>query len=230
MNMGRVLEPIQQYCLDERLPPLTSLVVSKDRGKPGKGFIAWDARDPDGARELVYGFDWGTLRNPFEAFGPYEEPATIARQVFEKRIESTKAYTRIKVRGMAQIVFREELMLAYRGHCAICGASIPALLEAAHVVPWSDASDDERMSIANGLLLCRNHHALFDRGILVIGQDYTVTCTSDLLSVKQDGYEEATRYDASKLRVPEDSCHRPDPELIVRGNQLRAARSWCKSD
>lgn len=121
--------------------------------------------------------------------------------------------------------FREELMLAYRGHCAICGASIPALLEAAHVVPWSDASDDERMSIANGLLLCRNHHALFDRGILVIGQDYTVTCTSDLLSVKQDGYEEATRYDASKLRVPEDSCHRPDPELIVRGNQLRAARS-----
>src|SRR5688500_220219 len=39
-GLGQVLEPIQSYCLAERLPALTAIVVRKDSGLPGLGFIA----------------------------------------------------------------------------------------------------------------------------------------------------------------------------------------------
>src|SRR5687768_2122606 len=39
-GLGRVLEPIQSYCLLNGLPALSALVVNKETGLPGIGFIA----------------------------------------------------------------------------------------------------------------------------------------------------------------------------------------------
>jgi hypothetical protein len=39
-SIGDFLRPIQQYCSENQLPPLTSLVVQKHTGIPGDGFIA----------------------------------------------------------------------------------------------------------------------------------------------------------------------------------------------
>lgn len=39
-GLGKVLEPIQSYCLIRGLPPLTGLVVSKLTGLPSPGFVA----------------------------------------------------------------------------------------------------------------------------------------------------------------------------------------------
>jgi len=47
--------------------------------------------------------------------------------------------------------------------CVICGISIP--VEGAHIVPWCDR---EEFDIDNGLLMCNNHHALFDRFLFTI--------------------------------------------------------------
>jgi len=38
-GLGPVLEPIQSYCIERRLPPLTILVVKADTGLPGSGFM-----------------------------------------------------------------------------------------------------------------------------------------------------------------------------------------------
>jgi len=35
LNVGRILEPIQDYCLQKDIPPLTSIVVSATEMKPG---------------------------------------------------------------------------------------------------------------------------------------------------------------------------------------------------
>jgi putative restriction endonuclease len=43
-----VLGVIQDWCLRERKPPLTILVISQDNGQPGQGFIAWDSSNLDG--------------------------------------------------------------------------------------------------------------------------------------------------------------------------------------
>ena len=37
-GLGQLLEPIQSFCLLNKFPPLTILVVSAESGMPGSGF------------------------------------------------------------------------------------------------------------------------------------------------------------------------------------------------
>jgi hypothetical protein len=55
-GLGRLLEPIQSYCLVRQLPPLTLLVVSEVNGQPSSGFTATQQIPEE--RQRVYGFDW----------------------------------------------------------------------------------------------------------------------------------------------------------------------------
>lgn len=55
-GLGQSLEPIQSYCLLHELPPLTILVVKKDSGSPGPGFIAAGNIPRD--RQRVFEYDW----------------------------------------------------------------------------------------------------------------------------------------------------------------------------
>lgn len=55
-GLGKLLEPIQSYCLVKNLPPLTVLVVQKESGLPGPGFIA--AEQIPGTQMRVFEFDW----------------------------------------------------------------------------------------------------------------------------------------------------------------------------
>jgi putative restriction endonuclease len=60
-----VLSPIQDWCLDDKKPPLTILVVNQRWHRPGEGFIAWDVNDLKEGYEQVYSFPWSDLANPF---------------------------------------------------------------------------------------------------------------------------------------------------------------------
>lgn len=55
-DVGRLLEPIQSYCILENLPPLTSLVVGSRSGMPGEGFIA--ASNLPQAQAETFAHDW----------------------------------------------------------------------------------------------------------------------------------------------------------------------------
>lgn len=61
-GLGQLLEPIQSLCLNEKLPALTSLVVSGKSGMPGVGFIA--AEDIPAMHQEVFGFDWIGWKTP----------------------------------------------------------------------------------------------------------------------------------------------------------------------
>jgi hypothetical protein len=54
--LGKLLEPIQSYCMNRKLLPLTILVVSSVDGVPGAGFIA--ASDIPRVQQSVFSFDW----------------------------------------------------------------------------------------------------------------------------------------------------------------------------
>lgn len=60
--LGRMLEPIQSYCLVDHLPPLSILVVSDQTGIPGTGFIA--AQDIPRTQVEVFGSDWLAHTSP----------------------------------------------------------------------------------------------------------------------------------------------------------------------
>lgn len=54
--LGQLLELIQSYCLIEKLPPLTILVVSKKTGLPGSGFSA--VSEIPKYQIKVFEYDW----------------------------------------------------------------------------------------------------------------------------------------------------------------------------
>ena len=54
--IGGFLDPIQTYCQNKEIPPLTAIVVSDKTGSPGEGFIA--SEDVPKAQTEVFLFDW----------------------------------------------------------------------------------------------------------------------------------------------------------------------------
>lgn len=55
--LNRVLGHVAFFCIENGLPPLTSIVVGKGRGTPGQD-IPLDLSKLDAERERVYAHDW----------------------------------------------------------------------------------------------------------------------------------------------------------------------------
>ena len=58
------------------------------------------------------------------------------------------------------------LLLLERHQCNLCDINTTAVLRASHIKEWSKSSREERIDANNGLLLCANHDALFDRHLI----------------------------------------------------------------
>jgi predicted restriction endonuclease len=69
------------------------------------------------------------------------------------------------VRRQGQAGFRDVLMKAYEGRCAITGCMVERILEAAHIVPYQGEATNVA---ANGLLLRSDIHTLFDLNLLAV--------------------------------------------------------------
>lgn len=69
--------------------------------------------------------------------------------------------------------FRATVLTRYERTCPVSGVDHPALLDVAHVLPWSDYPN-HRADLGNVLPLSKIHHAAFDRGIFTIDQEYRV--------------------------------------------------------
>lgn len=83
---------------------------------------------------------------------------------------TTEALAIVKQRR-GQELFRKALMDYWGGACAVTGITIPELLRASHAKPWADcASDEERLNVFNGFLLCAHLDALFDRGLMTFDE------------------------------------------------------------
>ena len=72
--------------------------------------------------------------------------------------------------------FRKAIVALYDHRCALCGIRMRTpeghtVVEAAHIVPWSESYNDLP---TNGLCLCRLCHWSFDEGLMGVGKDYEV--------------------------------------------------------
>jgi putative restriction endonuclease len=174
LSVGRALGPVQTYCIEANLPPLTGLVVSKTTGLPGNGFVAWDVYDLDDGLEGVFRYPWASLMNPFAGFAEGQTEAGFVSQLLNDPAEAADVYSRIKNRGVAQRVFRRALMEAYGHSCCMCGNSFESALEAAHIVPWGDCDGQQRMDVRNGILLCSTHHRMFDAAEITVNLEHKI--------------------------------------------------------
>lgn len=63
--------------------------------------------------------------------------------------------------------FRNDLVIEFDGKCALCNINRKELLRASHIKSYSECSTvNEMIDYNNGLLLCVNHDALFDKGFI----------------------------------------------------------------
>ena len=64
--------------------------------------------------------------------------------------------------------FRKNVIDAWGGNeqCAVTGLAVPDILNASHIIPWSESSNAQRLSGENGLLLCTHLDRLFDRHLI----------------------------------------------------------------
>lgn len=82
-------------------------------------------------------------------------------------------------RRLHQTAFREQVILAYSGTCALCRLKHVELLDAAHIVPDSQPGGDP--VVQNGLCLCKIHHAAYDNNFIGVSPDYQATVRPDIL-------------------------------------------------
>ncbi|MGH9918080.1 MAG: HNH endonuclease [Nitrososphaerales archaeon] len=218
-----VLGEIQDYCLDAKLPPLTILVVNKRTHHPGAGFIAWDVDDWENGLPRVYDYPWQDRPNPFAFAQSGSTPEALAKRLVSKPEDAEVVYRRIRDRGYAQLVFRLALLRAYGQRCAFCGLSLRDALQAAHIVPWSEASSGQRVRPSNGLLLCSTHHALFDAHIMSVDLDRKIICDQNRLPGHrwtEIDNQISTSLHGHRIILPEDRRHCPSRVSLRRRANL----------
>lgn len=111
---------------------------------------------------------------------------SIVNQIYEEievREEVYESYNneverKIKVR-VTQGKFRDSLLKRDK-KCVICGLDIESILVASHIKPWSQSNDYEKQDENNGLLLCANHDALFDKGYISFDSNGSIIISSKI--------------------------------------------------
>ncbi len=108
----------------------------------------------------------------------------------------------VKIR-VNQSFFRKAVLAAYDFRCCITGLSLPELLNASHIIPWS-ANIENRVNPQNGLCLNAIHDRAFDRGLLTVTPDFRVKISPSIKSMNSDTaiQELLLRYDNSEIRLP----------------------------
>lgn len=93
------------------------------------------------------------------------EIQTLQNQLNASQVAGTDIQRTIKTR-ISQGAFRRLLLLTHHHKCCICDITNTSVLRASHIKSWAGSSPEERMDASNGLLLCANHDALFDKHLI----------------------------------------------------------------
>jgi putative restriction endonuclease len=117
------------------------------------------------------------------------------------------------VRRQGQPAFRQALMEAYGGRCAVTGCEIRALLEAAHIIPFGGVATN---LTSNGLLLRADIHTLFDLGLLAVSDAFKVTLSS---SLKGSDYEQL---EGKSIWLPQAQADQPSKAALAHHRHLVA--------
>lgn len=106
--------------------------------------------------------------------------------------------------------FRQLLLLAYAGCCAISGCPDTEVLEAAHITPHGDTQD---YRVSNGLLLRADLHRLFDLSLVSIDPNTGHVVVATHLSALYQAYH------GKAMSLPVDTANYPEPSGMMRHYQ-----------
>ncbi|WP_244933535.1 HNH endonuclease [Neobacillus mesonae] len=94
-------------------------------------------------------------------------------------LDKTEKESVVKAR-IGQSIFKKALLAVEKKKCRLCGVTDERFLVASHIKPWSQSNNKERLDVNNGLLLCPNHDALYDKGYISFDGDGTILISDSL--------------------------------------------------
>jgi len=168
---------------------------------------------------FVIGWDRNSLKASI-AFGMPEDNAFTPPENGPER----RYALHVVQQRLHQASFREAVMAAYDGRCALSGLPEQILLDAAHII----ADKDEKYGhpiVQNGIPLSKIHHAAFDAHLIGIDPDYRIHISERLLNL-QDGpmLETLKNLDKRGMHLPRRIQDYPGRErLALRYEEFTAA-------
>ncbi len=191
----------------------------------------------------VTGFDGRHFRLQGEAIDISQRPTTTPNLRFEP-FDKTFPQLSTSLRRIRFERFKVAIRRIYHERCSLCNlgyhlGQAPLALEAAHLIPVEAHGTSK--DIRNGVLLCSNHHALFDNYAWTMDEDLRVHVTLDPTFRKSAASNHVLSVEGRRLpNLPDQSLESPAPLAIqfrldlfekhqlsrVRRDQ---ARSWARS-
>jgi putative restriction endonuclease len=141
----------------------------------------------------------------------------------ETAVERRYALRAVKQR-LHQASFREAVITAYDGRCALSGLPEQRLLDAAHIISDKDEGFGQP-AVPNGLPLSKIHHAAFDAHLIGIDPDCRLHVSERLLG-QNDGpmLEALKQLHGGALHPPVRERDRPDRDrLAMRFERFKSA-------
>lgn len=112
------------------------------------------------------------------------------KNVSDENILNTQYFLKIEILNNNKIsdvkkrkyqhIFRK-LVMDRDIKCNVCSIETSSILEACHLKPYSMCKDEiEKYNPNNGIVLCKNHHKLFDCGLFSFDQNWNVLISNEL--------------------------------------------------
>jgi putative restriction endonuclease len=168
---------------------------------------------------FISGWDAQTLKARVSFGVPGEELLAPPENVIERRY----ALRAVKQR-LHQASFREAVIAAYDGRCALSGLPESLLLDAAHIVEDKHEQFGQPV-VPNGIPLSKIHHAAFDKHLIGIDPDYHLHVSGRLLELKDGPMLEALKgLEGQTIHLPRRLKDQPDRDrLALRFELFKAA-------
>ena len=120
-------------------------------------------------------------------------------------------------RRINQTFFRDTVLSSYENKCCITGINNAKLLNACHIVGWSE-DETNRTNPQNGLCLNVLFHKAYDENLIGISPDYEVFVSKDFFGAKLKEVDSLTReyvmgYNKKRLIMPKRFL--PDRDLLA---------------
>src|ERR1700730_15222919 len=173
---------------------------------------------PCRAAALHFRLGWQGVEGAVAFGGQDQEDLAPPETALERRYA-----LRVVKQRLHQASFREAVITAYNGRCAVSRLPEPLLLDAAHIV--ADKSEHlGRPVIPNGIPLSKIHHAAFDAHLIGIDPDYSLHVSERLLG-QSDGpmLEALKRLNGETIHLPSRPKDCPDRDrLALRFERFKA--------
>ena len=132
-------------------------------------------------RDLLDIYDW----KPSKIGKTTKTKIIKSTSVSNKRRSQYRKPNETERRGLitsrvGQGYFRQQVIQKWNGKCAVTGSELLPILIASHIIPWSEASDDERLDVDNGILLSPVYDALFDKHLISFDDEGNILFSSTM--------------------------------------------------